>query len=164
MADPVSALAMIGAGSALGGGALSAVGQLQAADAQGKAAAVEADAMQEQGRLTQFSAFEDAKQLRFQGNKLLAEQTNITAASGLVANTGSALDVARESARQIELDALKTEFSGRQGKFVADRQAQLTRYGAKIARREATMGAIGSMLSGLSGGATSALGPSIGKK
>ena len=50
MADPVSALAMIGGGSALGGGALSAVGQLQAADAQGKAAAVEADAMQEQGR------------------------------------------------------------------------------------------------------------------
>ena len=74
MAEPVSALAMIGAVSALGGGALSAVGQLQAADAQGKAAAVEADAMQEQGRLTQFSAFEDAKQVRFQGNKLLAEQ------------------------------------------------------------------------------------------
>ena len=171
MADPVSALALIGGGSAIAGGGLSAIGQLQAADAQGKAAAVEADAMQEQGRLTQFSAYEDAKQLRFQGNKLLAEQTNLTAASGLVANTGSALDVARESARQIELDAIKTEFSGMQGKYVADRQADLTRYGAKLARREATLGAIGSILTGVASGANSLIsgfgsqsGPKIAKK
>ena len=164
MSDPVTALALIGGGTALAGGGLQAIGQLQAADAQGKAAAVEADAMQEQGRLAQFSATEDAKQIRFQGNKLLATQTAIQGASGLKAGTGSALDVARESARQIELDAIKTEFSGAQSQYVAERQAQLTRYGARIARREASMGAFGSILGGLSGAATSALGPSIGRR
>lgn len=69
MADPVSALALIGSSSALAGGGLSAIGRLQAADAQGKAAAVEADAMQEQGRLTQFSAYEDAKQAALSGQQ-----------------------------------------------------------------------------------------------
>ena len=70
-----------------------------------------------------------------------------------------------------ELDALKTEFSGMQGKYVADRQADLTRYGAKLARREATLGAIGSILTGVASGANSLIsgfgsqsGPKIAKK
>lgn len=163
VAEAALALGAIAGGSQLMGAGMQAVGQMQKADAYGKAAAVEADAQEAQGRIAQFEGFEQGKTTRYQGRYLLGEQQTITSASGLRADTGSALEVARESARQVELDALKSEFGGLQTNYVARRQAQLTRYGAKLARREATMGAVGSIIQGVGGAASTAISLGMGK-
>lgn len=144
MAEAMAAFAAL---SVIGGG-LSAVGTLQAADARGKAAEVEAASLEEQGAVALQAGKERARQARVLGRRTAGAQTAAFGASGVVAGTGTPLLVLAETARQSELEAIKGEFAGAYQESVARKQAALTRYGARIARRESNIAAAGSLLTG----------------
>lgn len=135
-------------GLSVAGGALGAVGQLQAADANIKASEIEAQGMEEQAALDVKAGYERGKQIRYEGEILQGRQTAGYASAGVSVGTGSALYVQAAQARQTELDAMKAQFTGEQSASVLKRQADLTRYGAKVAKKQATLGAIGSLLGG----------------
>ena len=145
MADPVSggfaALTLAGAG-------MSAIGTLQAADARGKAADYEARISEEQAAQTQAAATEQARMVRKSGRAITGTQAALYSAAGVQSGTGTPLEIMANTAKEVELDALKTVYAGNVEAANLRRQAVLTRYGARIARREATTSAIGSLLSG----------------
>lgn len=134
-------LSVVGAG-------LQAAGQLRAADARMRAADVEAAGMREQAALNVQAGYEQGKQIRYEGKRILGDQTAGFASAGVTVGTGSALLLAAEQAKQTELDAVKAEFAGRQSAGVLERQAQLTKFAARVGRREAILQAGGSVLGG----------------
>lgn len=144
MAGPELAIGM--AGLSLAGGALGAIGQLQAGDAASRAANMEADAQERAGRLSLAAGFEQGRQTRQAGRRIAGSQVAGYSAAGVDAGSGSSLLTRLESAREVELDAMKQEFAGLESDYVLRQQAALTRYGGRMAKRNATMGAIGSIL------------------
>lgn len=144
MADPATAFA----GLSLAGAGLSAIGTLQAADARSKAADYEARISEEQAGQVEVAAAERARMTRKAGRQLTGTEAALYAKSGVQVGTGTPLEIMAASAREVELDALKTEYAGRVEATNLRRQAVLTRYGAKIGKREASIGSVGTLLSG----------------
>ncbi|MBV6497618.1 MAG: hypothetical protein JFAIHJKO_02768 [Pyrinomonadaceae bacterium] len=158
MADPLSiGMATMGGLSMMGTG-LQVAGQLGQADTYSRLADIDTQAVNEQGDLAKQLGFEQAKEIRRQGTQLLHEQTATVASSGLVANTGSALLVANETARNIELDALTSEYEGMREKKLTDRQAALIQYDKRLTKRNASMQAFGTILGGITQAGSSAVG------
>lgn len=158
MADPLSiGMATMGGLSMMGTG-LQVAGQLWQADTYSRLADIDTQAVNEQGDLAKQLGFEQAKEIRRQGTQLLHEQTATVASSGLVANTGSALLVANETARNIELDALTSEYEGMREKKLTDRQAALIQYDKRLTKRNASMQAFGTILGGITQAGSSAVG------
>lgn len=158
MADPLTAGMMAMGGLGMLGTGLQVQGQLGQADTYSRLADIDTQAVNEQGDLAKQLGFEQAKDIRKQGSLLLHEQTATVGASGLVAGTGSALLVANETARNVELDALTSEYEGMREKKLADRQAALIQYDKRLTKRNASMQAFGTVLGGLTQAGSSALG------
>lgn len=150
MADPMT-LGMMGLMGV--GTGLQVAGQLGQADTYSRLADIDTQAVNEQGDLAKMAGFEQGKEIRKEGNQLLHDQTATVASGGLVANTGSALLVANETARNIELDALTSEYEGLKEKKLSDRQAAMIQYDKRLTKRQASMKAVGTVLSGVMGGA-----------
>lgn len=129
------------------GGATSAAGQIIAGDAAAKAAEREAAGQERAGTLSLAAGFERGRSTRHQGRRLAGSQVTGAVASGVDPNSGSSLLVRLESARQVELEALKQEFGGLESAATLTAQAGLTRFGGRMAKRNATLGAVGSLLS-----------------
>lgn len=158
MADPLSiGMATMGGLSMMGTG-LQVAGQLGQADTYSRLADIDTQAVNEQGDLAKQLGFEQAKEIRRQGTQLLHEQTATVGSSGLVAGTGSALLVANETARNIELDALTSEYEGLREKKLTDRQAALIQYDKRLTKRNASMQAFGTILGGITQAGSSAVG------
>lgn len=158
MADPLSiGMATMGGLSMMGTG-LQVAGQLWQADTYSRLADIDTQAVNEQGDLAKQLGFEQAKEIRRQGTQLLHEQTATVGSSGLVAGTGSALLVANETARNIELDALTSEYEGLREKKLTDRQAALIQYDKRLTKRNASMQAFGTILGGITQAGSSAVG------
>lgn len=158
MADPLSIGMETMGGLSMMGTGLQVAGQLGQADTYSRLADIDTQAVNEQGDLAKQLGFEQAKEIRRQGTQLLHEQTATVASSGLVANTGSALLVANETARNIELDALTSEYEGMREKKLTDRQAALIQYDKRLTKRNASMQAFGTILGGITQAGSSAVG------
>jgi hypothetical protein len=102
MCDPVS----ISAGIAIAGAVVGTIGQVQQQAYQAKAASYAADAAQNQ------AAAEEARQ-RDRARRVLGSQLAAYGGAGIDPNSGTALDVAADSAAQVELDALTIRHGGR---------------------------------------------------
>lgn len=145
MAGPELAFGM--AGMAIAGGIAGAAGQLMAGDAAARGAEIEARGQERAAGLSLAAGFERGRLIRRQGRRVAGSQVAGYAASGVDPGSGSALLVRLESARQTELEALKQEFAGLESATTLRTQAALTRFGGRTAKRNATLGAVGSILS-----------------
>ena len=136
---------------------------------------------EEQGQLNQLAGYEQAKELRREGGRLLSEQRAIIGGSGVKVDTGSPMLLAAETARNIELDALTSEYEGRLSKTYATRaagesriqgqreaaeyrrQGALIQYDKTLKKRAATHQAVGQIFGGISNVAAPFIGGMGGK-
>ena len=150
------------AGLSAAGTAPDAAGQIGQADTYSRLADIDTEVQQQQaafaeeeGELIRAQSYEQAKEVRTAGHRQQAEQRAIVGGSGIKVDTGSPFLLAMESARNVELDALTTEYQGQQAKTIAARQAgearrqaALTQYDKRLQKRAASQQAAGTVLSG----------------
>jgi len=148
MAGPELAYGM--AGLSLAGAGLEAYGRIKAGESAVKASDIEAGGQERAGGLSLAAGFERGRMTREAGQRVQGSQVAGYSAAGVEASSGSSLLTRLETAKQVELDALKQEFAGLESERVLRQQAALTRYGGQIARQNAGYGAIGSILGGTS--------------
>lgn len=117
------------AGSVAAAGASIYSGMAQNSLAQGQAAA---DI--EQGRAEMLSSVERAARIRMQGQKFLSEQRVAQNTSGVEGSSGSALEVGKADAAEIELDALTELYGGQNRRRALIQQAGYTRSAGKVAQ------------------------------
>lgn len=123
MCDPTGGWATAAiASSVLAGGASIAEGV-----GARKLASAQARADDEQGRAELMAASERAARIRMQGQKFLAEQRVQIAANGVEGGSGSALEIGKADAGEIELDALTELYGGQAKKAALNQQASFTR-------------------------------------
>lgn len=148
MAGPELAVGM--AGLSLAGAGLEAFGKVQAGESAVRAADIEAGGQERAGKLSLAAGFERGRMTREAGQRVQGSQVAGYSAAGVEASSGSSLLTRLETAKQVELEALKQEFSGLESNRVLQQQAALTRYGGRIAKHNAQSSAIGSILGGAS--------------
>jgi hypothetical protein len=149
MADPLSIGMVAMGGMQLLGTGMQVAGQLHQADTYSRMADIDTQAVNEEGDLAMQAGFEQGKQIRKEGRYLLAEQRATAAAGGIRADTGSPLLIAAETARNVELDALTSEYEGMKQRKLADRQAALIQYDKRLVKRNASQQAFGTILGGV---------------
>lgn len=164
MADPITLGMVAMGGMSAVGTAMQVKGTIDQADTYSRLADIDtrvanqnADYALEQGDLSQQAGYEQAKEIRREGGRLLSEQRAIVGGSGVKVDTGSPLLLAAETARNIELDALTTEYEGRASKVLARREASeyrrqgsLIQYDKTLKKRAATHQAVGQIFGGIS--------------
>lgn len=151
MADPISiGLGLFG----FVGGLLQGSGEKEQAEAEARAAMFNARIARVNSRLSREKATDDERRLRIIGAKEIGDIRTGYASSG-VTSEGSAMEVLRESAGNIELDALTIRYRGDQEAKVYELQARAEDERAGSARR---MGKYGMASGLLSGGASLARG------
>ena len=148
MADPMTLGMVAMGGMAMAGTGLQVAGQLGQADTYSRLADIDTQAVNEQGDLAKQAGFEQGKAIRKEGEQLLHQGTVEVAGGGLVSGTGSALLVANDTARNVELDALTSEYEGMREKKLTDRQAALIQYDKRLTKRNASQQAFGTVLGG----------------
>ncbi|WP_186039138.1 virion core protein, T7 gp14 family [Burkholderia gladioli] len=150
-----------GSSLALAGAAVSGAGALMSGINQSNQYGQQADALDRNAALADAQAGQVFAQgvqreetQRAQAGQQLGAQRAAVAESGFDPNSGSALDVQVQSARNAELDALQTRYQGiLQGTSLED-SARQTRYQASVARASSRS----SLISGGISAATSTLG------
>jgi hypothetical protein len=158
MADPMTiGMAAMGGMQLLGTG-MQVQGQLAQADTYSRLADIDTQAVNEQGELALQAGFEQAKEIRKEGRYLLADQRVTAAAGGIKADTGSPLLLAAETARNIELDAMTSEYEGMKQRKLAERQAALIQYDKRLVKRNASQQAFGTILGGVTKAGSSFMG------
>lgn len=130
-------LLIVGIALAAAGTAVGVVGQVKAGNAAARAGEYNANLDTEQ-------AGDAETNQRLQDSQIMAHNRALVGASGVVANSGSPLDVAAQNAKTAETNAL-----------LIRRQGQLSAYAAQTAGQQAKtaadFGAVGSILSGGAG-------------
>jgi hypothetical protein len=185
LADPLTIGMGAMAGLSMAGTGLQVKGQLDQADTYSRLADLdtqvanqnadyvteagerEAFYAEEQGQLSRQAGYEQAKEIRKEGGRLLAGQRALVGGSGVKVDTGSQLLVAAETARNVELDALTSEYEGRLSKAYAGRQAEASRvqsqreasefrrqgrlmqYDKSLKKRSATYQTVGTIFGGI---------------
>lgn len=145
-------LALAGGAMALGGGVMSGIGSYMSGQMQGATADFNASQLMLDAQIMESNADESARRLRLAGRKLEGRQRTMIAKSGFRLE-GTPLEVMAESAKNIELDAIRVRQEGRfQGKQ-ARVQATWQRKMADHYRRAGTIGAIAGVLGGGAGAA-----------
>jgi hypothetical protein len=133
----------------LGAGTLLNVSSsLQRGQSAAQAAEFNMMAGDQNARLAEKQGLEDAAQIRLIARKNIGAGRAAIGASGITAESGSAMDVLQESAAMGEMDALRAKHS-------ADMKAWSYRVGARqemmqgeAARTAGTMGAVGGLFEG----------------
>ena len=143
-------LPLIGAGLALGGGVLGALGSYR----QGQYAQAEANFNASQLRIdaqiAQQNAFDQARQLREQGRFLQGAQRTRTAISG-VRMEGTPLEIMAETAAKVQRDQVKIQAEGVWQAQNLRTQAKFTQQQGAAAAQAGTIGAFAGLLSGGAG-------------
>jgi len=114
--------------------------QAQAYEASAKAAEQQARAQRERGAY-------QAKLTRDKGQSLLSTQRARYGASG-VAMTGTPLDVALGTVKDVEMDALMARYNAEVDARRSEGQAAIYRSQADAASKAGTIGAVGTLLTG----------------
>jgi hypothetical protein len=123
MCDPTGGFAT----AAIAGSIFSAGTNIAQGIGERQLASAQARADDEQGRAELMAASERAQRIRMNGRKLLAEQRVQYANSGVEGGSGSALEVGKADAGEIELDALTELYGGVSRKKALNQQASFTR-------------------------------------
>jgi hypothetical protein len=127
------------------GGLLQAYGNLQAGEAEGRAAEMNAQMADQNASLALERAVMDERKLRAHGMKQIGDIRAGYGASGVTA-TGSALDVLRESAGALELDAQNIKYQGEIDAMSFRNEARVARYRGEYARSSSQINAAAAIL------------------
>lgn len=137
---PAAAMMMVG------GGLLSAYGQLQQGQAAYRAARFNAESSMQNATLSRAQAAEDAKRFKLTIKRQMGDMRANIGASGLTLD-GSALDVLEDSAAQADLDARTIVHQGELKAYGFERDAQMQMAQGNSAVRGSYYGAAASILS-----------------
>jgi hypothetical protein len=99
-----------------------------------------------QGDAALAAANAEARQIRYRGDMVLGQTRAQQAANNLDLSGGSPADVAAESARNIEYDALNAYYGGQTKKWAYDVQASQYKAQSQAAMINAISGAAGSVI------------------
>jgi hypothetical protein len=128
------------------GGLLQAYGQLKAAEAESTADKANAQVARDNATLTLQQSAANERALRVQGAKALGDIRAGYGANG-VTMTGSALQVIKSSASNVEMDALTVRHEGELKAMGLRNEAKLDEYRADMADFTGKLGAASSLLS-----------------
>jgi len=141
-----------GAGAAVGGGIMSAMGSYMQGQSQGAQLDFNARQTRIDGQIALQNAAEGAKALRIAGRKLTGTQRVRYAKSGLRIE-GTPLEIMADSIENIQLDSIKQRQQGIFAQKQANIQASFMEKQADQARKAGTIGAISGLLGGAAMGA-----------
>jgi len=130
------------------GTAVSAYGQYQAGKAQQKAYEYNAAIQEQNARIAKEQAEYEARRQESRTRKMLARQRVAYAGSGVVANTGTALDTLRQTMQEGEMDKMAILYGGSVEAVNQRSQAALSRMQGKAAKTAGMYNAAGTLLSG----------------
>ena len=139
-------LIMMGAGTIMEG-----FGAIKGAEADAQAGEFNARVSERNAKLARLQAAEDERVHRVMTRKAIGQMRAGYGASGVSADSASALDVLGESARNAELDAMKIKQAGEFAAQGHQMDAYGARMGAKAAMSAGHFKAASSLLSGASG-------------
>lgn len=132
--------------TAIGAGVLGAVGSIQKGNAAGKAADFDAALGEQNANLAEQQGAQDAQAIRIQSRKNIGGIHASIGASGLTADSGSAMDVLQESAANGEMDALRAKHAGDLKAWSYRTGAEQSREAGDSARTTGYLGAASSIL------------------
>lgn len=136
---------MSAAAAMVGGGAVSAYGQLYQGEASAAAAEFNAQIAEQNAIDSIARAKEEERRHRVMARKQIGDMRASFGASG-VAMEGSPLEVMQESAANAELDALSIRHEGEARATAFRNEARLARFGGQTARTAGQIGAVSSLL------------------
>lgn len=136
------------AGMAAAGGVLGAVGNLQQADAQKKAANYNAGIMDDNAAFSLAAGEDQAQQALKAGREARSSIRANAGASGVQVDTGSPLLVQREAIVSSTLDAARAKYAAEVQATGYKKQAALYRFSGKQAQIAGYFGAASSLLGG----------------
>lgn len=137
---------MAAAAAMVGGGLLSAYGQMQQGYAAKQAGEYNAQMAEMNAELTLKQAAEEETKFRSMFKRQLGDMRASVGASG-VQLEGSPLEVMQDSIAQAELDATAIKTQGQRRAWALRSEAALQRYQGAAAQQGAMFGAAGSLLS-----------------
>lgn len=149
MCDPVT-MAVI----AVGAGALTAYGQIQAADAAADTQVAQGRSLAQQAGREQDAAIAQAQLIRDAARRQSAEAAAMFSASGVSVERGTPLKIDERINYGGEVDALNTILGADRNARVADQEAAALGKQAKATRRAGRMQAMGTLMSSASSAAT----------
>lgn len=136
MADPVTALVMMGVSTGF-----QMIGSIAQGNAAAAAAKTEAQNIETQRTIVRQQGSERANRVRAQARAILSEQYAQMGESGLVSGTGTSRDFIKGSAAAGELDAMTTQYESDMEALGLTQQAEQARARAKSARTQGYIGA-----------------------
>lgn len=144
---------ILSAGMSLLGGVIQGMASYQASMAQAAAAEYNAKIQRRNAIAARDQASAEMDDSRRDGRRRLDRVRSLYAASGVVADAGSALDVFQDQAVENKLAEMRIAYKGRVREIGHQEQAVLDKMEARSARSAASIG----MAAGVIGGAGSAL-------
>lgn len=127
--------------------AMQAIGQLQQGQAANATAKYNATILEQNAQVERQQANAREEQQRRQAGQILGQQRAAFAQAG-GGMGGSALDVATQSGRDAELDALTLRYEGGLRARGLESEASMERFAGKQALKQSRMAAIGTILGG----------------
>lgn len=107
--------------------AVQAVGQMQQAQAQGQAVEQQAQNIETNAYLTKKEGLAQETNIRSQKDRVLGAQVAAAAGSGVDVTKGSVMDALKQSAFDIEMDAITARENALTQSAMMKREAELTR-------------------------------------
>ncbi len=149
-------LAGAGIATGLAGSGISAYGQYEQSQAEGRALDANARRTQAAAADALRRGANEAGQARIEGTKVIGEQKAAIAAAGVDVSSGSAVDLMAETRRTSELDAKTIQNNAAREAWGLRMEADDMRRQAARVRKAGKYGAVGTILGGLSGAASGA--------
>lgn len=129
-----------------GGGVISAFGAYLSGQAEERAQRMNAEIARDNADQAILKAQDDARRLRLNGAKVLGDMRAAYGASG-VTMEGSPLEVMKQSAANVELDALNALYMGEEKARAFRNEARMSEYRGDFASTAGKFGAASSLLS-----------------
>lgn len=142
--------------------AMQAVGAIAQGNAEAAAANANADVADANAKIARQQGTERSNRVRMQARRLLAEQRAAMGEAGFISSTGSNLDLTRDTAAQLELDALSERYAAELDATGFSNSASLYRAEAKNSRRSGLTGSAGALLGGVNSYASYKTRPTAG--
>lgn len=127
---------------------VSAIGMIAQGNAEASAAEANAKNLETSARITRQQGSVRAERIRAQARALQAEQRAAMGESGLLADTGSNLDLVKDTAANFELDALTEQYNADMDALGLSSRASVERASGRAARSSGYMSAAGAVFRG----------------
>lgn len=124
------------------------VGGIMQGSAQRGIAESNARLAEQNATLASQAAGEQARQARVAGAVAVGREKATFGGTGIDVNSGTSIDVMRDTQAQYELDAMKAEYNGRVQVAAYTREAAMSRYQGRLAQR---FGIFGAAFTGVTG-------------